>query len=312
MSIRGFGYQRFLLLGTEQREWVFQLIKNRELLSGHDFDTLDVQSKQLIVDVLIDYYQYLHTKDYIDTKTFQKNRQALLVKRFSLPPGEMDVGFTSSNSPHNGRKVSYTSFGYIDRQSLSGSAIKIRPTYYDSLDFDSGHLKNSSLSMGELDLESVGGRWHVNSLGIVRVENLPRNTTHLPGDRVNSWYVNSGFSKPNDCTRCIVPDFSGGMGYSKSFTKDQVLISILFGGGIFGESIEDDLYVNGRLIGHYNASPSFRLRVEAEYRFDIDDATNKKFYALEARQRLSTHYDLRLKVEDSDELTIKFSSGFYW
>lgn len=307
-------YQRFLALDSEQRQWVFQLIKNEKLLRTNDFDILDNQSKQLIVDVLIDYYQYIHTKEYIDKKTFKKNHQSLLVKRFSLPPGEITVGFKSSNSPHNGRKVSYTSFGYIHRDSKSSSTIKIRPTYYDSLDFDSGHVKNSSLSMGELELESIDSRWHVESLGIVRVENLPRNTTYLPGDRINSWYINTGARKPNNCTHCLVPDFSAGTGYSKSFANDQVLASILFGGGIFGDNIEDDLYVSGRFIGHWNASPSFRLRLEAEHRFDVDDKTNSSLYSLEARQSLSTNFDLRFKVDDNDndELTLKLSPGFYW
>jgi len=311
-------YKRFLALDEEQKQWVSLLIKDESLLNSDEFDSLDGLSKQLLVDVLIDYYQYLHTKEYIDEQTFKRNNQALLIKRFTLPSTEAAVKFKSDASPHAGRKASYSSLGYVYRESTSGAAIKLRPAYYDSLDFDSGHLKNSSLAMGELDLESVKDRWYVESVGLIRVESLPRNTTYLPGDRVNSWYLDVNFSRPRSkdryesCSNCLVPDFSGGAGYSKSFVNDQVLGSVLFGGGVLGSKVKDALFVSGRFIGHWNLSSSFRLRVEMEHSYYPNDKASKSSYRLEARQALSTNTDIRLKVDKSDELVMKLSSGFYW
>lgn len=307
-------YQRYLNLGEPEKEWLNRLIRNIELVNSDSFDTLPLETKYRLLDTMLDYYQYLITREYMEEDKAQKLYQSVLSKRFRLPAGISEVKFASDAPPHEGRRPSYIQVGALDRDDEGEASVKLRPAYYDSLDYASGHIKNSTLSMAEMDLESVDGDWIVKSIGIVRVENIQRNVTNLPGDNSHSWYLDSGFvNNPDDCDNCMEFEFNGGIGLSGSFASDNLVISGFVGGGIEGEKLSEDVFLaTGRILLNINLSPRIRIRMEAKNDYFVKDENGRDAYTIEGRMELTTNSDLRFQIEETEDTELKLAVGFYW
>jgi len=307
-------YQRFYKLSKYEKDWLFKLANNNDLLESENFEDLPLVSKHRLLDVMLDYYQYLTVKKYMEEATLKKRHQAVLSKRFRLPPGNSEIKFESGGSPHKGRRPSYFQLGAIDHDGNSETSIKIRPAYYDTLDYASGHIKNSALSMGELDLETRDGDWIIKSLGIVKVESIQRNVTNLPGDRVHSWYVDSSFvNNSEDCDDCLDLAVNGGLGLSRSMGNDYLVMSAFIGGGFEGDSLtEEALHVTGRILLNFNFSSTKRMRIEATNDNFLKQNYHRTTYTVEGRIEVTINSDLRIQIQEIDELELKVAYGFYW
>lgn len=307
-------YQRYFKLVKHERDRLNKLINNNDLLESEIFEDLPLTSKHRLLDVMLDYYQYLTIREYMEEATVKKSYQTVLSKRFRLPPGISEINFESGGPPHKGRKPSYIQLGAINRDKNSGVSIKIRPAYYDTLDYASGHIKYSLLSMGELDLETRNDELIIKSLGIVKVESIQRNATGLPGDRMHSWYVNSGFiNNSDDCDDCLDFLVNGGLGLSKSIGNDKLIISAFLGGGFEGDNLtEEALHTTGRILLNFTLSPSTRMRMEASNDNFIKQDYHRITYTIEGRTELTINSDVRIQVKETDELELKLAFGFYW
>jgi hypothetical protein len=307
-------YQRFLGLNELEKDWLNQLTYNITLIESSNFDDLPLQTKYRLLDVLLDYYQYLIIKEYINEDIAEEHHRAVLNKRFRIQAGISKISFKPGNPPHLGRRPSYVQIGAIDKNGNGETSIKIRPAYYDPLDYGSGHTRNSSLIMGELDLETRDSVWIVKSFGIVKIENIQRNVTNLPGDNMHSWYLNSGFiNDPDDCKSCMEFEFNGGIGLSNSFASDNFVLSGFLGGGIEGENLRQEIfYATGRVVLNASFSPAFRLRIEIKNDHFIEENKDRTAYTLEGRVKLTTNSDIRVLLEDINELETKLAVGYYW
>ena len=307
-------YQRYLDLNEFEKDWLNRLIRGIEIVNSDNFDALPLKTKHRLLDTMLDHYQYLIVKEYMEEDVAQRHYQAVLSKRFRLPAGISEVKFESDAPPHQGRRPSYFQIGALDRDNEGEASIKLRPAYYDSLDYASGHIKNSSLSMAELDLETKDGDWIVKRLGIVRVENIQRNVTNLPGDNTHSWYLNSGFiNNPEDCDNCMEFEFNGGIGLSGSFAKDNLILSVFVGGGIEGENLREEVFLaTGRILLNISLSPRIRIKMEAKNDYFLEEENGRDAYTIEGRMELTTNSDLRFQIEEIAETELKLAVGFYW
>ncbi len=307
-------YQRYLNLTEIEKITLRKLIDNIEILNSDEFNNIDLASQYRLIDTLLDYYQYLLIKEYQDKLITKRRYQRVLSKRFSLPPGISPVNYFATGSPGEGRKPSYFQLGVVNKNKNTEMSIKLRPAYYDGLDYDSGHIKNSSLSMGELDLETEENKLLIKSIGIVKIESIQRNITGLPGDKVHSWYVDSGFINNSDrCDDCFDLMINSGIGLTNSLLKDRVILSAFIGGGFLGNSLKEEAFHStARLMLNVNVSPTIRFQIEARNDYFIKEERDNNLYLFEGRKQLSKNSDLRIKVENDRDFQYSMAVGFYW
>jgi hypothetical protein len=308
-------YQRYLDLDKTERLWLDRIITDFDALQSPSFDTMPLRSRHRLLDVLLDYYRYLTIRGYMDENLVKKRHQIVLGERFRLPVGDSDYPqFSSHGEPHIGRKPSYLQVGLFEHDQRTEASIKIRPAYYDGLDYGSGHIRNSALSMAELDLETRDGELFVRSIGIVNVESIQRNVTNLPGDRQHSWYLSSAFIQENmDCTHCPVLAFNSGIGLSQSLWNDNLVASIFVGGGIEGDQLKEEfIHASGRLLLFVDPSPRLRMRFEVSRDRFISRELARTFFNFEGRLALSDAADLRLRIEDGRDRQARLMLGYYW
>lgn len=307
-------YQRYLDLTEQEKLLLNKIIEKTDLLEGDEFNNMILESQYRILDTLLDYYQYLLIKKYQDEAITMAHYQKVLSKRFMIPPGISHVQFSFNDSPEEGRKPSYIQMGVVNKNNNSEISLKIRPAYYDGLDYDSGHIKNSSLSMGELDLITEDNNLYIRSIGIVKIESLQRNVTGLPGDKVHSWYVDSGLiNNIDECNDCFDLMINSGIGITRSLLKDSVIVSAFFGGGFFGNSLKEEaLHSTARLLINVNVSAALRFQMEARNDYFIKEAENKNVYIFEGRNQISKNSDFRIKVVNDEDVKYSMAAGFYW
>jgi len=307
-------YQRYLKLTKAEQVTSRKLINNIELLESKNFNDISLESQYRLLDLLLDYYQYLLIKEYQDKDTSKRRYQLVLSKRFSLPPGMSPVYFSAADTPAEGRKPSYFQIGAVRKDQNTEMSIKIRPAYYDGLDYGNGHINNSSLSMGELDMVMDEKKLVIESIGIGKIESIQRNITGLPGDRVHSWYINSGFINNSDrCDNCLDLAINAGIGLTNSSLNDKVIFSAFIGGGFLGNSlVEESFHTTARIVINVSVLPTLRFRFEARNDHFIKEDFDKNLYLFETRKQLSTNSDLRIKIEDQKDIQYRMVAGFYW
>ena len=307
-------YQRYSKLSLDEKKLTTKIIRSTHLLNSDEFQMLSVGNKQNILDVLLDYYKYASIRKKITESEFKKNYNKILSERFLLPAGDEKESFSGNSPPHNGRRPSYISFEYSYSDEVDFTNLRIRPAFYDSLDYGSGHTKNSSLSMGELNFKETDGEIKLESIGIVSIESLSRNLTRLPGDRRLSWFVSSGIENDDfRCDDCYSFKLNGGYGFARSYFRDRAISAIFLGGGYFGDSFtEEDFHITPRFVTNIDFSQVFRVRFEAKQDFFIKDIGNEPILKIDARFELSTNRDLRFGLEDNGELLGSISFGYYW
>lgn len=309
-------YQRFQALTKEEKGATKTVIKNFDGLDTV-FDGLAEEEKLKVTDTLIDYYQYARTQEIISEEEFQSKHRVILAKRFLQLVRENDLTFNSHKRPEVGRKPSYVQVAAVNRNlgAENGANIKIRPAYYDTLDFSESHVDNSYLSMGEIDFRSFDDDWEIASIGIVKVENFNRNLTRLPGDKSRSWYVDTGLvNLENDnCESCLAIMADAGVGHSYSLFKNYSLVSFFLGGGFLGKKAsEDNIFARARFNFHTNISSNLRFRVEASELYFVDDRNYSEF-EFELRSGLTKNSDVRLIASKSNGYVQRsVAVGYYW
>ncbi len=306
-------YQRYAKLNNKERKHVHELVKHPETLNKEALPDLSLQQQFQVTDTLIDYYQFVR-KDKEGVKDINNEyyRRALS-QRYALPPGEGSQLFLSNNQPHLGRKPSYLNLGVITRET-SGSLLNLwlRPAYYDSLDASYGHIKNASLSMGEINLGITEDSSFIREFNVVKIESLRRNFTGLPGDRHNSWYLEAGAQQEwLDCDKCLVTKLRSGYGYASSFIKDRLLLAGFVGGGFWGQSAaEENIYASFLMTANFTINDQWSARLEAEQRHFNNRDVN--LYRGQLRAQIATQMDARLYFAQDREQEAGLSLGFYW
>lgn len=308
-------YKRFSLLNAEQKVAVRKAVSDIEFIESAEFKAQSITNQQLILDVLLDYYQFVRETDLLEKDPNNIYYRRVLAKRYQLPPGKSDITVSANDSPHNGRKPSLFSIGAAyNSQFGSGANLQFRPVYYDSLDTDFGHVKNASLSMGRLELSVFDDRVFVKNLDVVSIESVNSAVTGLPGDTGQSWKLRLGLERQSlACDGCLVGFFQADIGQTHSIA-DGVLL-----GGYLGGSLQEDKNDFGsayaRASGFINAdiNGNFRLRLASEYREYVDSGPKGNFVTiLQGRYRLSTNLDLRFSYERNIAEEANISLAWYW
>jgi hypothetical protein len=308
-------YQRYAQLNADEKSTLGEISRDIQKLQQKDFSALSLSSQYRVLDTLMDYYQFIRDDEEHERDINNSHYRLVLNQRYRLPPGDTKELFSSANQPHLGRRPSYANAGVVHNKNLGESLLLwMRPAYYDSLDAGYGHIKNTSLSMGELMLMVNDSRVRIKSLDLVKIESLSRNLIGLPGDRSHSWYLTAGAQQRSlACTDCLAAKANTGIGYAATALGDKIVLGAFAGAGYCGALLQSDaLYTSASLKLNINLTDKLGLRAEAEHREFVGVSQDEQLYQIQARTTLGPQTDLRLYFSSHLGDEVGLSMGFYW
>ena len=305
-------YKRFSLLSSSEKKLVKKIVFDVELLDDSQFNALGMEKKQKILDVLLDYFQYIGDAGKLDKDLANLQYRKVLAKRYRLPPGNASIDFSTEKSPHKGRNPSMVSLNAVDNSALgAGAVITFRPVYYDALDADYGHVENASLSMGKAKVQLFDGAVRLRELQFFSVESVKNFATGLPEDGGEAWRLSLGLdSQTIACDGCLVAYFRGDMGRTW-VVNDKALVGAYLGGSV--QQNKNDfgaLFARSSLFANFDLGESMKLRVHTEYRQYLGGNENGGWVTeLQGRWKLSTNTDLRFSYQrnQANEIGMAFS-----
>tara|TARA_R110002126_G_scaffold12196_15_gene53189 strand:+ start:908 stop:2767 length:1860 start_codon:yes stop_codon:yes gene_type:complete len=306
-------YQRFSLLNRQQKNVLFDLVKQPELLANTDLSQFKLTEQHQIIDTLIDYYQFLR-KESVGSADPNNNyyKQAVLL-RYQLPAGQSANNFNADSQPHLGRKPSYSAIHLAHSADENYGQLQLRPAYYDALDAANSHVRFSALSMGELILGFTNTKLFLKDFSLLKIENIRANYTGLPGDQNYSWYLDVGAIQSKvGCVDCEAFKANTGIGYGFE-ALSAFNISGFVGVGYLGDKIDSaGGYLSTRLISTWYISGQVSSRFEFERRF-FNGGMSDHLAKLNVRYAVSQDSDFRITVnKDRHSTELGLVLGWYW
>jgi len=303
------GYRK---LERKMQNFLSDLISTPESLEGNKYLELSEFQKISVLDVLMDYYRFslsadelLHNADY----------QRVLVQRIALSRRTRANNFSAPEFPHLGHAPSYLSVGYVSNQSQSNSVrVRLRPAYFDRLDYEAGHGGNGALSMMDTVIRVDDDQIRLEQLSLVSIENFGGKETGLPGDKNNAWTLFAGGQRlSNDCDSCFSTSFYGETGRTYGLLNHRAFVTALVGGGYLGKSFSADaLYASVRLSASYKMDSRFSLSADVKFRDHFFGSDERFSTAVNARYVIARNIDLRLTLSRNETTEFVSSIGFYW
>ncbi|ATI03455.1 MULTISPECIES: DUF4105 domain-containing protein [Cycloclasticus] len=308
-------YKKFDSLISSERNEVRKIIETRGAVDSEAYGALTNDSKIRVIDTILDYYQFAKSAEIVTKEDADNLHRKALVKRFQLPLSKDSGNELSLNPPHTGRKSSYAQVGVTYNESLgNGYSIRIRPAYYDVLDAASGHVQDSALTMGEIELFTQSGGLHISHFDFLKIESVNTASTNLPGDKGKAWKVKLGIQQQDlSCFDCLTTRLEGDYGYAVNLNS-HVLVSAYLGGGIQGNRKgSGHAFIRASAFSHVKFTDGLNMRLGVELPKQIDGSGGqKKKYVLELRQRLGINSDIRFKYEEDESRQFAVNLGYYF
>lgn len=311
-------YTRFNSLSAPEKKAIFSEINNSLLFDSIEFVNLPLESKQSVLDTLIDYYQFIREPEELEKDENNQAYRKVLSKRFSLPPGGKTPDFTSQNPPHKGRNTSMILAGATHNDSHgNGLRLRLRPAYYDALDANYGHVKNSLLTMVDVEISYLynSRQTRINNFDLIRIESINGTNTGLPGDRSFAWGLSFGWNEVAlDCpNQCLAANLKGKIGYS--FPSYNHVIAGVFAEGALQEAKRDQgtVYLSASIFTDLDLQVNTKARLMIErrnYLFGKAEAVNR--YRLESHYQHSSDLGLRGSLTKAEALEFVISIAKYF
>lgn len=308
-------YEKYSYLSSGQRRWVKRIINDIDILQSEDFTQEPIESKHLILDTLLDYYQTFGKDDQVENTNINTHYNAVLGQRYLLPPGKTNSQVSVVSAPHLGRSPSFAQLTAIENSELgSGLGINLRPAYYDVLDSSDSHVKYAALSMARLELTLLDDSVDIRNFDIVAIDSVSTKATGLPSDRTTSWKLKAGLEHQDlSCTRnCLRATLQADTGYS--VTSNNVLLTAYAGGGfVDNRNNFGNIFVRGSVITVVSLNEKLRAMISLEHREYLQANKNKiDRLELSTRYSLSKNMDLRFTYRKDEAEEISLSLGHYW
>ncbi|SEQ53768.1 protein of unknown function [Amphritea atlantica] len=309
-------YQKYLALNANEKALVHQIFNHHNKLYDNDFIKCSITSKYLILDTLLDYLQYVRTPEDRNTDTVNSFYQQVLIERYKLPPGEVHISKQHGYPPDKGRDPSLVQSAITHNSKLGdGISLIFRPAYYDVLDSDNSHVRDSALTMGRFELHSSqGGNFELRDLTLIEIESINAAVTGLPEDNGSGWFLKAGLQPPDlTCTSCLIMRGQAYYGYSKRISNDILI------GGFLGGQLQDSYKSSGntriaaKLFTNLFTGKDYNMRILIDTATPLDGAKSQEYVTtFLSRYRLSRNSDIRLsyKKDKAEEYNLTF--GLYF
>jgi hypothetical protein len=308
-------YEKYLSLSLNEKAMVHEIVKDNHQLTDDRYQKMTIESKQKVIDTLLDYLQYSRSPEERTNNVVSQFYRKVLLERYRLPLGDNEVKNRMASPPHKGRSPSLIQVG-VTRNSIYGdkTLFALRPAYYDVLDADKSHVADSVLSMGSVEVLVHDNSLELSRLFFIDLESVNAAVTGLPGDNGNSWRIQMVL-EPLDlsCKDCLTLKAKAYYGYSKRVSP-EILV-----GGYFGGVLQDNVRNNGnlgvttRVFSNISISENYGANIFVESLKTIDkNVENKYKYGVELRQKISKNSDIRLSYihDQAEEVSVKLGVYF--
>lgn len=307
-------YQRFEQLAAPDRAVLAAAIDNPATYDSTLFAERPVASQQAIVDTALDYYQFALRAKVDEPELLNERYRIALARRYQLPPGGDLSAPGTPDSPHGGRRPGWLQLSAIHNSETGlGGQLRARAAYYDALDGESGHVRNSALTMGDITLRIDGSRLSLRQLRLIGIDNLNPGRTGLPGDRGRLWKLAGGAESLRlDCEECLVARGEADIGVATTFSNELALA------GFVGGAVQNDRLDYGYGFGRLGARSVFHhgaWSAAGSYEWRIPVGGQRSPYSavdLEVRRKLGSNSDLRLRLEQNGGRQFGVGLGWYW
>lgn len=308
-------YEKYRSLPGDDADRVRKLIAGELGLRDAAFGELPTARKQLLLDTLLDYYQFIGSPWQEAPRPIRAAYDQALAARFQLEPGSPETEAPPPVSPHLGRPIGWAQLA-VGHFGATGDylSLRARAAYYDALDADTSHVRNSALSMGDLQIHIRRHRVFVDRLDAVGVESVSPGLSHLPGDSGGAWKLHAGAEQARQaCEDCLVARLQGDMGYGRQWSP------LLFSAVYAGAALQNGRAGQGIFFGRASVEAIVRpgerlgLRVGYEQRFPVGAV--QATYGIGragARWSLGPRWDLRVDYVHDGSDQVQAGVGFYW
>lgn len=309
-------YGRYKNLNRQEKQLVSKLTQSLEILEQENFLTQPLESKHRILDVLLDYFQYLRNSEELTEDENNKKYKMVLSKRYQLPPGKAVGTKTQTPGPEKGRNPSFFDIAALHNKTIGdGVKLRIRPAYYDELDASSGHTNSASLSMGELEFTAFDGDLRMRQLTIVKIESINQKVTGLAGDKAKYWTLQAGLKQDSlACKSCLTPNIQSSMGRALDTSINDLTVSAHLGGGLQKNTQNLGIaYGLAGLLIQTEFTEQFRVSLKSSYKDFLSNNDRDEFlHTLSARLSTGINSDIRLTYQKDITEEYSLSFGFYW
>ncbi len=309
-------YEKYQSLTSNQREHVEKIIMDIDFLKTAKFSNEPIESKHLILDTLLDYYQYLSVGDQSEDSQYMKNYKLILRHRFTLPPGLSKIDKLAAQAPHQGRSPSLLQLSTIDNNILgSGLSLNIRPAYYDSLDSNDSHVKYADLTMASFELAFIDDNLKLRNLDLIKINSLNTKATGLPEDDNSAWRLKVGVNTKNLACKnnCLVANIQADKGYTFSPYKGLLLAGYLGGGLQDNRTDNGNSFAKASGFAILDIHKNIRsiLEFEQRHHFENENQTTDIF-RFSTRYKIKQNLDIRATYHKNNAEEVNISLGFYW
>ena len=308
-------YNRYRNLNDNEKEVMRTLITKNAGYQSESFALMSLDSKQRILDALLDYYQFIGAPMEIAPAATKEAYFNALSQRYQLPPGVISVSETIPMAPHLTRPLGYVS-GNLSHISDGSSAIslRIRPAYYDALDSEGGQVPNAELIMGDTWVDVRHGSVSLQKMDIVGVESANAGLTGLPGDAHSAWKIHAGLEREKPALYSpLVGRLQGDWGYGMNLTK-RIFSAVYVGAALQNNASDYGIgYAKLSINLIYRANDALGLLLTHEQRRPFDD--KKSAYGVsefEGRLALGRTSDIRLRYQHDEVEQFGLGLGWYW
>lgn len=308
-------HARYARLDADGRRAAGRILADPGYVRSAEFEAASPTRRGLVVDAMIDYYQYSLTDEMTQDHPLQLGYRTMLAARFELPPENDDVPRARAQAPHTGRLPGLWRVGPIIEDGESPAVFaNLRGAYYDVLDSGPGHVPHAALIMGDTSVVIDDGELHLRALDLLRIDSAARPFSGLPGDGGGAWGLRLGLRPQNlDCTSCLVLRGSGARGYSFALGP-HALTGLLFGGALQNARNGEGV-ASGELSSFIDVTENrlLRARVEYQYRIPVDGHLDERHLASgEAIAPIGSRWEARLRYEKHGADAWILTLGRYW
>jgi len=308
-------YEKFLSLAQGDADLLADLVARKSSFESPQFQSQTTSAKQAILDALLDYYQFVDNPVAEATTQAKQDYADALSVRYQLPPGVPQVRPRVPDSPDRARPAGWVQVG-VGHNTITGDllSLRVRPAYYDALDFDSGHVRYGSLAMADTQIDILRGRIRINRFDAIHVESVNPGISGLAGDRGAAWRLGVGAAQARLwCEDCLVARAEADVGYGHQWN------SAVFSAAYLGGALQNDRAGQGFGFGRASAvliaSLGESIRAKLGYEFRIPEGGQQAAYGVtqaEVRWAPSSRMDLRARYDHDAASQLSVGIGFYW
>lgn len=309
-------YKKYATLDDRGQLVVHELVENELSFELAAYQGLDEIEKILVVDTLLDYYEFLIVGEK-SNQQYKHAKHKVLIERSQLPiqPNTATREYRNTAPPHEGPLPGMTRIGmFFNSKYGVGTELQLRPVYYDSLGHDAGRLANSNLTMFDLKAAYIDQDIYLRRLDLVNVETLNLTQTSLPGDGGMAWKLKIGLDNQDlSCIDCLSFNVTGGLGHALALTPQTVMYGMLEG-RLQTEYQDSGLFTSTARIAMISTPVTYwKSHLSLSYKVHIDgDKTNRPLFRWENRFGLNREWDLRLLYLKDVESEVHASVSLYW